>query len=153
LLCSLFGNALAGPLERLQRIGPIRIAMTVSALRQAVGPAAHEGDPEVDAPSGWTMQSWSYPNYGLNVRLATDTSQRGTSKVWGFTAKAPCRWKTPEGIGIGSPRQQVEAAYPDQINRKASSEGQILVGKSHDGIIFSFKNGIVVRIDVGPGAL
>jgi hypothetical protein len=152
LLLLVGGLAWAGPLEKMQRIGKVRIAMTLSELRDALGPPAKEGRSETDATTGWTTTDWNYTGHGLRVRLANDGAANGTSKVWGFTAKAPCKWSTPQGVHVGTTRAEVVSAYQDLIDSNASSDEQIVVGRSHDGIVFQIKQGRVVEINVGPGA-
>ena len=153
LACLAQRPTLAAPaITQLQRIGSVRVRMTEAELREALGPAAHQGPFESDATSGWTNKTWTYSGKGLKVRLTSDGSPRKPWIVCGITATEPCQLRTSRGLKLGSTRQEVEAAYKGEIDDSASAVDMIVVGKAEDGVIFRFRDGKAVEINLGPSA-
>ena len=91
------------------------------------------------------------PKRGLTVTI----SREGKATVWRverFTVTAPCAWKTPQGIGVGSSEHEVRKAYSQLLDKEGQFPNQLVVGSIYDGVIFHMKNGKVESIFVGAAA-
>ena len=66
---------------------------------------------------------------------------------------SPFSGKSAEGIGIGSSKNEVRAAYSDMINMEDSSEKVIVLGSVYWGVHFHFSDeGVVESITFGADA-
>lgn len=153
LFCLLTAAALAAPMKVVdaQKVGNLKLGLDSSQLASLLGAPSKQGKPIEEAATGLTVRDQSYPKQGLVVTV----SREGKATVWRverFTVTAPCTWKTPQGIGIGSSDQEVRKAYSQLLDKEGQSATQLVVGSIYDGVIFHLKNGKVESIFVGAAA-
>jgi len=55
------------------------------------------------------------------------------------------------GIGIGSTREEIVAAYDTEVNLNQSTGGLVVIGRYHKGIILVIRNDIVSSIYISTG--
>ncbi|MBT9582977.1 hypothetical protein IV102_06485 [bacterium] len=151
VLLALPAAAATPTLTQAQQVGPIRLGLAESKLGPLLGKWTSETKPHMEMATGMTVKVRSYNKQGLKMTLAQD----GPKSPWlvaRFTALAPCNWKTPQGIGIGTTAEQVRTAYQPLLDKEMTSAEQIVVGTVYDGVIFSIKQGKVSSIFVGAAA-
>lgn len=126
----------------------------------AAADAANLGRPirgldEMSDATGEYYQTWDYPNAGISLLMASE-KVRGWKSVATITMKVPSRFKTLQGVGIGTPTTQAKKAYSAYFVEAGESQGlsddQHLVGSIYGGLILSFKNGAVSEVFLGPAA-
>lgn len=100
---------------------------------------------------GGEHQDWIYQGKGIKIDMNRfGDGDYGTSFIY---LESPFKYKTKEGIGIGSTKEQVVAAYKDIITRyEKDHEGNdiIVLGQSSSsGMAIVFKNNRVNKIQMG----
>lgn len=153
LLCLMTAAALAAPLKLVdaQKVGELKLGLDSAQVTDLLGKPIKESKPVEEAATGLTVKDQSFPKSGVVITL----SREGKATVWRverFTVTAPCAWKTPQGIGIGSSQQEVRKAYQELLDKESESASQLVVGSVYDGLIFHLKNGKVDSIFVGAAA-
>lgn len=100
-------------------------------------------------------QTSDYPSASISLLMGSEEA-KGWKTVTTITMKAPSRFKTLQGVGIGTPVAQAKKAYSAYFVERAESQGlsddQHLVGSIFGGIILSFRNGAVTEVFLGPAA-
>lgn len=137
-------------LEQVQQLGRLRLGLTESELAE-LGPPRTIGKPVVEGATGLTVQRRSYPSKGLTITWSRE-KDADAWRVERFTAVPPNSWKTPQGIGLGSPAEKVRSTYASLLDPESSGSSQLVVGSIYGGIVFSIKKGKVSRIFVGAAA-
>jgi len=153
LFCLLSVSALATPMKvgDAQKVGNLQLRLESAQLAPFLGQPSSQGKPVEEAATGLTVKAQTYAKHGVVVTL----SREKKATVWRverFTVKAPCAWKTPQGIGIGSSDQAVRKVYSQLLDSESQSNQQLVVGSIYDGVIFHLKNGKVESIFVGAAA-
>lgn len=153
LLCLLTSAALATPMKvtDAQRVGNLRLGLESTRLAPMLGKPNKEGKPVEEAATGLTIKQQTFAKKGVVVTL----SREKKATVWRverFLISAPCGWKTPQGIGIGSTDQEVRKVYSQLLEAESQSADQLVVGSVYDGVIFHLKKGRVAGIFVGAAA-
>lgn len=105
-------------------IGGLRLGMKREDVRAMLGePDSVSNTGEIQREDGIWEVCWFYNTsasadvlYDLRLRFTNTGMRDGSgwvlSKVW---AQSPCDWTLDTGIGIGSPQEAVDAAYPDAV--------------------------------------
>ena len=105
-------------------IGGLRLGMKREDVRAMLGePDSTNNAGEIQREDGVWEVYWFYHTsdsadvlYDLRLRFTNTGMRDGSgwvlSKVW---AQSPCDWTLDTGIGIGSPQEAVDAAYPDAV--------------------------------------
>ena len=153
LFCLLSVSALATPMKvgEAQKVGHLQLQLESAQLAPFLGQPSSQSKPVEEAATGLTVKAQTYAKQGVMVTL----SREKKATVWRverFTVKAPCSWKTPQGIGIGSSDQEVRKAYSQLLESDGQSSQQLVVGSIYDGVIFYLKKGKVESIFVGAAA-
>ncbi len=132
-----------------ERFGALRLGMTQGEILAAFGRAEQKDTPERWAADGMLHTSWSWPTRGLGVDLA---GEERVDDVVGLTITPPSALRTTRGIGLGSTKAEVEAAYAGAIDAEMSREDQTVVGSLYDGLMIQYKDGKVSGMFLGAAA-
>jgi hypothetical protein len=153
LFCVLTAVALAAPMKVIdaQKIGNLHLGLDSSQVVTLLGKPSKEGKQVEEAATGLTVKDQSFAPKGVVVTLSREKKAR-VWRVERFTVTAPCEWKTPQGIGIGSSEQEVRKIYGPLLDAGSQSPAQLVVGTLYDGVIFHLKKGKVDSIFVGAAA-
>ena len=112
-------------------LGGLRLGMKREDVRAMLGePDSTNNAGEIQREDGVWEVCWFYNTsdsadvlYDLRLRFTNTGMRDGSgwvlSKVW---AQSPCDWTLDTGIGIGSPQEAVDAAYPDAAFAPGSAE-------------------------------
>ena len=105
-------------------LGGLRLGMKREDVQAMLGePDSVSNTGEIQREDGVWEVCWFYNTsdsadvlYDLRLRFTNTGMRDGSgwvlSKVW---AQSPCDWTLDTGIGIGSPQEAVDAAYPDAV--------------------------------------
>ena len=105
-------------------LGGLRLGMKREDVRAVLGePDSVSNTGEIQREDGVWEVCWFYNTsgsadvlYDLRLRFTNTGMRDGSgsvlSEVW---AQSPCDWTLDTGIGIGSPQEAVDAAYPDAV--------------------------------------
>ncbi len=105
-------------------LGGLRLGMKREAVQAMLGePDSVSNTGEIQREDGIWEVCWFYNTsgstdvqYDLRLRFTNTGMRDGSgsvlSEVW---AQSPCNWTLDTGIGIGSPQEAVDAAYPDAV--------------------------------------
>ncbi|MBX3166905.1 MAG: hypothetical protein KF760_05820 [Candidatus Eremiobacteraeota bacterium] len=153
LLCLLTATALATPMKvtDAQKVGNLRLGLESSQLAPLLGKPSKEGKPVEEGATGLTVKDQTFKKQGVVVTLSREKKAR-VWRVERFVVTAPCAWKTPQGIGVGSTDQEVRKVYGQLLDAESQAAGQLVVGTIYDGVIFHIKKGKVESIFVGAAA-
>lgn len=137
-------------LELLQKeqFGAIKIGLTAVKTTEALGTPEKKGKQEEWEADGETHQLWEYKSKGLSLDMIGKEEQVISS----IDITAPSTLKTTKNIGIGSTKEEVEAAYADAIDKSNPESTDIVAGTIYGGIIFRMENGKVTGIFAGAAA-
>ena len=105
-------------------LGGLRLGMKREDVQAMLGePDSTNNAGEIQREDGVWEVCWFYNTsgsadvlYDLRLRFTNTGMRDGSgwvlSEVW---AQSPCDWTLDTGIGIGSPQEAVDAAYPDAV--------------------------------------
>lgn len=105
-------------------LGGLRLGMKREDVQAMLGePDSVSNTGEIQREDGVWEVCWFYNTsgsadvqYDLRLRFTNTGMRDGSgsvlSEVW---TQSPCNWTLDTGIGIGSPQEAVEAAYPDAV--------------------------------------
>lgn len=152
LLVGLLPALAASPtLDQVQKLGPLRLKLPIALAEKALGKPASVGKPHVEEATGRTVQTRTYKKVGLEITYARD-SEYQPWQVERFQAKAPCSWKNPHGVGIGTLEAEVRRKYAGLLEKETSTGNQLVVGSIYFGVIYAFEEGKVDSVFVGAAA-
>jgi hypothetical protein len=97
------------------------------------------------------VQNRTYKKHGLEITYARD-SEYQQWQIERFQAKAPCSWKNPQGVGIGTAMDVVREKYATLLEKETSTGNQLVVGSIYFGVIYAFEDAKVDSIFVGAAA-
>ena len=109
----------------------LQLGMTSEQVRQLLGnPDSYSNSGPVQREDGLWEICWFYNTsgsadvqYDLKLRFVgtglRDGSESVLNEVW---AQDPCTWMLDTGVGIGSPQEAVDAAYPDAAFEPGDTE-------------------------------
>ena len=134
-------------------IGPLRLGMPAGEALTVAGCKATLAAESYEGATGDYVRQARLPGCGVTLKLAGER-KGGAKDVAAVTVKAPSRFTTRQGIGIGATEAQVLAAYGRFRDAEGISRpGKVFVaGSLYDGLIFTFKNGRVAEIFLGAAA-
>ncbi|MGM9991795.1 MAG: hypothetical protein ACI376_02960 [Candidatus Bruticola sp.] len=136
LLLFLSGLALAAANSHTiiggQGVGAVRLGQNINQVRSILGAPSKV----VASPNDPNSQLLHFTKQGLAVFMGSNGSVIGVTVTGGS-------WKTPEGIGIGSPGSSVTKIYGQGLQR-----GQGNINYASRGLAFSIRSGKVANIYV-----
>lgn len=96
---------------------------------------------------GGTHQNWIYEEDGIEIEMTKfdEDEAYGSSYI---TFKSPFKYKTSEGIGIGSTREELERAYKDIIEAAEEQASTVHLKVQSDAMV-EFKDNQIVSVTVG----
>ena len=141
-------------------IGGLRLGMTqaeVYSLLGALDSFSNSGD--VERVDGLQEICWFYNTsgsadvlYDAALRFVGDDVRDGSdavvSSIW---ISSPCTWTLDTGIGIGSPQEAVDAAYPDAVFERGDTENSWVYSYFAEDLYLGIKveDGAVSYISLG----
>ncbi len=107
---------------------------------------------EEEGATGDIVDLWHYPQQGIVLTMYSQTMTSAQS-ISGITIEPPCAFKTKLGVGIGSKRADVLAAYGAFEDPEFPAEpAKFIAGSVYGGTFFDFEKDEVVSIFMGAGA-
>lgn len=132
-------------------LGELKTGLADKDVIAKLGAPKHKDGREEEGATGEIVDLWDYPEQGIGLMMNSRTM---TSAQWisGISIEAPCTFKTKLGVGVGSTRDEVLAAYgafedPDY----PSDPDEFIAGSIYGGTFFRFRDGQVVSIYMGVG--
>jgi hypothetical protein len=123
-----------------EALGGLRIGAPAGAVEPLLGHPKALGKPELWEADGLYHRTWTFPASGAVVGLSA-TKAKGPWQVFSLTLKRPGKLTTTRGIGIGTLRKDVLAAYGNAARPGESAEHgprTLIVGTEYDALVFSF---------------
>jgi hypothetical protein len=140
-----------------QAIGPLHLKMTREQLAKALGEPAKRTPPNTN---NFFATTWTYAS-GVTVHVQASNMDPNSNVprpvppfyVTGIALAAPSKLLVG-GVGIGSTRAQVDAAFGAHALAAHTSQQQLFAGNGDetDGLVFEFKDGKVARIAIGDSS-
>ncbi|MEW6279602.1 MAG: hypothetical protein AB1758_13320 [Candidatus Eremiobacterota bacterium] len=124
--------AAAPPIEPGKGVGKVKLGRSLAEIEQALGKA----DQVSSSPNDPDSKFYTYKKFGVMVFVGSG------GKVIGVTITS-AQYRTPEGIGVGSTRGQVEQAYGRGLSR-----GEGNVNYAARGLAVSYQGGKVSHVYV-----
>lgn len=137
-----------------EALGDLHYGMPASVAIKLVGQPSSRGSIEMEEATGSYVQSWTYKDQGLDLVMAAGT-RKGSQTIYMITVAAPSTLKTHKGIGIGSSRKDVLAAYGTLRDPEDPSGDQadvFIAGSIYGGVFFTMVADKVSEIFIGAGA-
>jgi hypothetical protein len=147
-----------------EKIGQLKIGMTAPQVIKILGNPEKEEKLQFSEVTGNLFTAWYYNKKGIVLGMITDAKDGSNHKsfrakpgspltVDSITIKAPCRFLTAKGMGIGSSYNDVAKTYSDYPHDKEfSDKNRIVIGSIYGGLMFDFEKNKVVRIFMGAAA-
>lgn len=134
-------------------LGEIQQGMSDEELIKEIGKPDKKTKPEFWGATGDYHSSWVYSKLGLKLDMVSPTPESNDITVCSITATAPCKFKTPLGVGVGSKEHYVRKMYANyEKDAHFSNKTTLVIGSIYGGLMFKFKNGVVSEIFIGAGA-
>ena len=141
-------------------IGGLRLGMTQEEVASLLGaPDSFSNSGDVERIDGLQEICWFYNTsgstdalYDAALMLVGDDVRDGpdavVSSIW---ISSPCTWTLDTGIGIGSPQEAVDAAYPDASFASGGAENTWIYSYTAGDLYLRIivKDGEVSGIDLG----
>ena len=131
-----------------EAVGFLKIGLAAAEVLAGLGEPADKSPSRIWGADGLEHQKWRYPAKGIEFDMV---KRDGAFLVNMIRITTPCDYKTKQGIGIGSPAKEVQAAYPNQLN-PAVNGTKLVAGTVYGGIIFGLDGGVVSSIFIGAAA-
>lgn len=94
----------------------------------------------LEGATGLVVQDWTAPALGLHLKMGREESESNWH-VESIEISGQSELETDRGVGIGTPRKEVEKKYATEIERAeqiSGVENQVVAGSVYGGIIFTF---------------
>jgi hypothetical protein len=141
----------ANTLLKNEGIGGVHMGMTGKEVVAILGQPSKKYKIEQEGVRGEFTTRWWWKSQNIGVVFFGATS-KSPATVRGITVVGPSQLKTSKGVGIGSPVQDVEAAYSDG-HMQPEAKAAYVVGGEY-GMVFDVSGGKVGAIywglDFGP---
>jgi hypothetical protein len=146
LLC--LGTAVA---STEYQIGKLSLGLSQAEVYAILDCPVKRGEDQMWDADGLYHQEWEYSECGVILDMSSK-KHNGVKKIESITITAPSKLTTTKGIGIGSSREKVIAAYRAAWNKKQSREDYFVAGSVYGGLMFGFQDGKVINIFLGAAA-
>lgn len=133
---------------RSESLGPIAIGQPANEIRAKMQSHPKTGAIARSEVDSLFHQTVEYPKEGISVDLVSNT-EKAPQEVFSVRLSAPSPFRTKAGIGIGSSRAEVLAAYKGKIDKELSDKSQVVAESASGGLSFTFRNGKVAGIFLG----
>ena len=140
-------------------IGGLRLGMTQEEVASLLGaPDSFSNSGDVERIDGLQEICWFYNTsgstdalYDAALMLVGDDVRDGPDVVSSIWISSPCTWTLDTGIGIGSPQEAVDAAYPDASFASGGAENTWIYSYTAGDLYLRIivKDGEVSGIDLG----
>ncbi len=139
-------------LLREERIGNLRIGLSVGEVKKTIQCALKRGPEKLWGADGAYHQEWEFVGCGITLGMISE--KKGAPKsINSIALVSPSILTTKQGIRIGSTEQEVMKAYKPYWNREDSKHfGNFVAGSIYGGLMFHFQNGKVSTIFLGASA-
>ncbi|GEM_PF-964597 len=135
-----------------EALGTLELGLSAEQVLEQLKEPASKTPPVEWGADGLWHSTWNYPALGLELDMAADV-EHGHPVLLHISASAGCTMKTDRGIGIGSPRVDVEKAYPKEgWDPDFTDDDTIIFGSVFGGILFQFDGDKVSVISIGAFA-
>lgn len=132
--------------------GDLKDGLADTAVVAKLGEPESKSGREEEGATGDIVDQWNYPKQGVTLTMRS-TTMTGAQSIGGLTITAPCEFKTKLGIGIGSTRAEVLAAYGTFKDPEFPARpDQFIAGSVYGGTFFDFTEDKVVSMFMGAGA-
>lgn len=139
-------------LMRSDGLGELRINMPVKEVIQLLGEPENRGEHLLWEADALHHQEWRYPQQGVFLDLVSD-SGGSKQRIASIRAGLNSTLETTKGIKVSDTFAAVNKAYAEQLDTDNSDPPfTLLAGSLDDGILFSFEEGKVIQIFIGPAA-
>ncbi len=138
-------------LMEAERLGKLRYEMKAKEVVELCGKAASKGKVELWEAVGLHVQEWKYPELGLELQMSAE-KKGGEQSVFMISATKPCKLATTRGIHLGSTEKEVVEAYGELKGEESEPGKTFVAGSMVGGVIFTFKDDLVVEIFIGAAS-
>ena len=134
-----------------ESFGPLRAGMSAAEAEKVLGPPTAKPALEEEGITGYFLSRWQWPDKGISITMSAE-SEDGPAVVHSISITAPCTLKTRKEIGIGSALAEVDKTYAAHKDQEGSDEYLYVVATEYIGTVFTFADGKVTEMYVGPAA-
>lgn len=140
-------------------VGPLREGMSQAEVRAHLGQPFQVTPPQEEGATGDWVTEWGYPKQGVRIWFSAG-SRKGPAKLRNASCEAPCAWKTPHGVRVGTPASLAWERYQAWLfpyeepppRPAAEATGSFVAGSPYGGMFVDYELGKVSRLFFGPGA-
>ena len=134
-------------------LGDLQQGMSDEEVIKEIGKPDKKTKPTYWGATGDYHSDWTYAKLGIKLDMVSPTPESDDITVCSITATAPCKFKTPLGVGVGSKDHYVRKMYAKyEKDEHFSNNNTLVIGSIYGGLMFKFKNGVVAEIFIGAGA-
>ncbi len=164
-VCRQSSNEAPGSFEwQKETFAPLAIGMTVSEVEAALGPPDKRPALQSEAATGDFVASWTWKRQGISLTLRGSSESDAEPTVRSIRLQKPSPFRTAKGVGIGSTREEILAAYgayqeeespadaPEGMGEMDPDPNVLVIGSIYGGLIFHFENNRVSWLFLGAGA-
>lgn len=136
-------------LMKQESLGNLKIEMREDEVISILGKPESQSPKEFSQVDALYHQDWNYPSKGISLQMASETKD-SLSQVYIIQIKSPSKLTTARGIAIGDSYCEVEQKYGQVQNTGESIPAKtFVVGSIYGGLVFSFQDQKIIRIDLG----
>ncbi|MAS92879.1 MAG: hypothetical protein CMO55_06740 [Verrucomicrobiales bacterium] len=151
------GEELTGEVDWLSlvSVGGFSLGMPGVIANRIINGKFTTSEEILEGATGLFVQDWTAPGLGLTLKMGHEEDSK-QQHIESIEISGQSQLKTDRGVGIGTPRSEVEKKYAAEIEEAEQFddiENQIVAGSVFGGIIFTFdEDEKVTTIFVGAAA-